>query len=136
MTTSLQPGQVKFDAGKLLRPSLAFFDFIQHLMWTQPGAERRKGNRFGIAIPAVAVAMDEQLEPAGPQFVSVVRSMSMHGLAIHHSCALECKYIALELALPGYEKIQVLVEVHRCQPIGAAYEIAGTFVRNSNYQSR
>jgi hypothetical protein len=106
-------------------------EFVQrivgHLTHYQ-GLERRAIRRHRLAMPVVAVPLDDDLQPVGDTFAAVTRDISARGLALYHSRPVESPYLAVELADHEGQKLEAAVELLRCDPVDSFYEIAGTFV--------
>lgn len=132
MTTTLRPELVKFDFDKFRHSTQETIDFIQQLIWSQPGMEKREARRLACAFPAVVVPLDENLKQVGPQFVGVLRNISNRGLSLLLTLPIDSKYIAAELSIPHGEKFQVLVDVRHCRLIGSRYDVGGRFVHRKD----
>ncbi len=59
--------------------------------------------------------------------MAVTRDISTTGLALISTRAASSRFLAVELACPSGETIQVVIRVIRCRPVRCFYEIAGTY---------
>ena len=118
-------------ANELVHPPEEIAEFVQRIVGRLThyrGKERRAIRRHRLAIPLLAVPLDDDLQSAGESFAAVTRDISSRGLALYHSRPLESPYLAVELADPEGQKLQAALEVLRCEPVDSFYEIAGRFV--------
>ncbi len=118
-------------AQDLVHPPAEIAEFVQRLVSRlvhYRGKERRAIRRHRLAIPVLAVPLDDDLQPAGDSFAAVTRDISTRGLAIYHNRPLECHYLAVELTDHEGRKLEAAVEVLRCEPVESFFEIAGKFV--------
>ncbi len=115
----------------LVHPPEEIAEFVQRLVSRlvhYRGKERRTARRHRVAIPVLAVPLDDDLQPAGDSFAAVTRDISSRGLALYHNRAVESPYLAVELADHEGQKLEAAVEVLRCEPVDSFYEIGGKFV--------
>jgi hypothetical protein len=118
-------------AHELIHPPEEITAFVQRLVGRLAhyrGKERRAVRRHRLAIPLLAVPLDEELRAAGDSFAAVTRDISSRGIALYHSRSIKSPYLAVELADHDGKKLEAAVEILRCEPVAAFYEIAGKFV--------
>ena len=92
------------------------------------GSERRGANRHPIVTPVVVMPMNGEFRPAEGAFMVVTRDISTTGLALISTREVSTELLAIELPAAGGEKMQVVMRLARCRPVGRFYEIAGPFV--------
>jgi hypothetical protein len=118
-------------SSELVHPPEDIAQFVQRLVGRLAlyrGKERRTIRRHRVAIPVLAVPLDDDLQPAGDSFAAVTRDISTRGLALYHKRPVEAPYLAVELADHEGKKLEAALEVLRCEPVDSFYEIAGKFV--------
>jgi CheY-like chemotaxis protein len=96
--------------------------------------DRRQSARATLLATVLAIPLDEALAPCGEPFKAAARDASAGGLSLLHTRAVTAGHIALRwqsLATPG-QPIDLVMKVHRCQPLGPFYEVAGEFVPRSS----
>lgn len=126
----VRPAGIQFDKSNLVQPTEAIAKFIRKRLVERSydGHERRRSERYSIVAPAVAMPMDEMVQPAGEAFMVVVKDISTAGVALVSTRAVNAKFLAIELCAASGETMQLLVHVLRCQIIQRFYEIAGQFL--------
>lgn len=121
----------EFQASKLIHPPEEIAEFVLRLvsrLTHYEGVERRSQGRHRIAIPLLAMPLDDQLFPVGEGFAAVTRDISSCGIALFHQRWVNSPFLAVELVDPDGQKLEAAVEVLRCQRVNEFYEIAGKFV--------
>ncbi len=105
--------------------------YLNHLLRkeTEVESERRRAQRFQLAVPVPAIALDEQFQPVGEAFVCMARNISSHGISLVCTSRIEVERLGIELARPGEGKIQLAVEVHYCRTLGRYFETGCSFIR-------
>jgi DNA-binding response OmpR family regulator len=97
--------------------------------------DRRQNARASLLATVTAIPLSPSLEPCGEPFKAAARDASAGGVSLLHTRAVTAEHLALRwpsLASPG-RKIDLVLRVQRCQPLGPFYEVAGEFVpRSSN----
>jgi len=126
----VRPAGIRFDKSNLRQPTEAIAKFIRKRLddRSYEGHERRRAERYCIVAPAVAMPMDEMVQPAGEAFMVVMKDISTSGIALVSTRAVNTKFLALELCAASDENMQLLVHVLRCRIIHRFYEIAGQFL--------
>jgi DNA-binding response OmpR family regulator len=92
--------------------------------------DRRHNARASLLATVLAIPLSKTLEPCGDPFKAAARDASTGGLSLLHTRAVTAGHLALRwqsLASPG-RQIDLVMRVHRCQPMGPFYEVAGEFV--------
>jgi hypothetical protein len=122
---------VEFPASKLVHPAEEIADFVYRLaerLTQYRGVERRSEHRYRVAIPLLAMPLDDELKSAGREFAAVTRDISSRGIAMLHLRPVESPFLAVELTDPDGHKLEAAIEVLRCRKVDHFYEIAGKFV--------
>jgi DNA-binding response OmpR family regulator len=100
--------------------------------------DRRQSARASLLATVVAIPLTSTLEPCGEPFKAAARDASAGGVSLLHTRAVAAEHLALRwqsLAAPG-RRIDVVLRVCRCQPLGPFYEVAGEFLpRGGNGQT-
>src|SRR2546430_17133938 len=77
---------------ELIHPPEEIAEFVQRIVGRLThyrGKEHRAVRRLRLAIPLLAVPLDDDLQSAGDSFATVTRDISSRGLALYHSRPLE-----------------------------------------------
>jgi hypothetical protein len=90
--------------------------------------DRRRHKRYPISIPVVALPLSLDFRVDGDALPMTTRNLSLGGVALLHTRFLDAAYLAIDFAAAGEEKLQVVLKVLRCRPLGLAYEIGGEFI--------
>jgi hypothetical protein len=93
-----------------------------------PFVEKRNYQRIPMVAHVPAMPLDENNEPVGPPFMVMTRNISTVGISLIHSEAIDAKRLAIELQASSGGRIQLAVEVLRCQKLGDFYEIGGKLI--------
>lgn len=91
--------------------------------------ERRAESRYALALVVDLIPLDADLVPCGPSQRGVTRDLSRTGIGLFAEVPLETRFLRVQLPIHPIERVEVLVEVLRCQPFGFLYNIGGRFVR-------
>lgn len=91
-------------------------------------AEERQRPRYKLTVEVWVQPVDRDFEALDRPFISVSRDISTGGIGLIHTRAVRDKHLWLRLLTPGGGVMNVIVEVLRCRPIGAFYEIGAKFV--------
>jgi hypothetical protein len=148
-------GQIQmltFDYAKLSAPSSTMSSFVtQLLVWERdnPGMqltpeamanlvraakaaseqdehhEKRQYKRVPLVAHVAAMPLDDHNQPVGAPFMMMTRNISTVGISLIHSAPIKFKRLAIELQAASGGKIQLAVEILRCQKLGEFYEIGG-----------
>jgi len=118
---------------RLIHPPDAIAAFVRRLgARTFHGVEKRARPRFAVALPMIVMPVDEKLQQAGEPFRTMTRDISTEGIGFVHTRAIRSPLVAIELEVPGSPdkaKMQMLVEILRCQPIHESlFDVGGRFV--------
>ena len=116
---------------ELVHPPEEIAEFVQRIVGRLThyrGKERRAERRHRVAIPLLAVPLNDDLEMSGEAFAAVTRDISSRGVALYHNQPIEAPYLAVELADHEGRKLEAAIEVLRCDQADLFYEIAGKFV--------
>ncbi len=90
--------------------------------------EQRRFPRYKLICEVWTQPVDNQFEPLGDAFKAISRDISSSGIGLMHTRAIRDKYLWLRLTTPGASRMNVIVEVVRCRPLGLFYEIGAKFV--------
>lgn len=91
--------------------------------------ERRSAPRIAIAMVVELIPLDRTLRPCGSPQQGVTRDISKHGIGLFAAVPVETRYLRVYLPIqPEGIPSEVLVEVLRCEPFGAVFDIGGRFV--------
>lgn len=93
------------------------------------GAERRRAPRHPIVATIPAVPVDERDVPTRDPFLVVSRNLSTRGIALVHTARLDDAWLAIEMSGGHGEKIQIVVQVVRCEVLGHYFEHGCQFLR-------
>jgi len=116
---------------ELVHPPEEIAEFVQRIVGRLThyrGKERRGERRHRLAIPLLAVPLNEELQPVGDAFAAVSRDISSRGVALYYTCPVESPFLAVELTDHEGRKLQAAIEVLRCEPVDSFHEVAGKFV--------
>jgi hypothetical protein len=72
--------------------------------------------------------VDKNFDPTAAAFMAMTRDISADGIGIVHNRAIRDRYLWLRLKTPSNQRMNVVVEVVRCRPVGNFYDIGGRFV--------
>jgi hypothetical protein len=90
--------------------------------------ERRRENRYALAMVVDLVPLDAGMTPCGPPQRGVTRDLSPSGIGLFAEIPLQAKFLRVLLPIHPIERVEVLVEILRCEPFGFLYNIGGRFV--------
>ena len=125
----VHPTEIRFEKSNLLHPPEAIREFISAMVRAEyGGSERRGAKRHPIVTPVVVMPMNGEFRPAEGAFMVVTRDISTTGLALISTREVSTELLAIELPAAGGEKMQVVMRLARCRPVGRFYKIAGPFV--------
>lgn len=121
------------DRERLIHPPDAIAAFIRHLgLRNYHGEEKRSKPRRQVAVPIIVQPLDESMQLCGKAFRALTRDISTEGIGFLHTRSIETRMAAVEIEnpqMPDQPKMQILVEIRRCNPLPSAlYEIGGRFV--------
>jgi hypothetical protein len=88
----------------------------------QGGHERRRFRRYSLITNVIAVPLDEELRPVGPQFVALSSGMSVDGLRLIHTQPAAFDRLFIEI---DGQPVRFVLSVLRSRPVGCCFEIAG-----------
>ena len=126
---NVRPALFPIDRVQLTHPPNTIEGFVDELVGTPyPGPERRASKRHCVSMPVAALAIDSQFRSLGEPFIGLCRNISVEGIALIHSHAVDAEFLALDFTAPGSKRIQMLMRVLRCRAVGPYYEIAGPFL--------
>jgi hypothetical protein len=102
-----------------------------------PNLDRRCEERYDVNLPVTATPVDNDLQPVGDSFDAVTCDISSRGITLFGHRKLNNGYLTLQVMdLDGQTHLDAVIEVLRCQPIGAFHMIAGRFQYSRNNPSR
>lgn len=129
------PGKIHFDWETIPDPPRSLVAFVTKLLTEEyDGPQRRASRRVPVVVPAAAMPLDDDLQPRGTSFAAITRDLSTTGLRLFATRAASSQFLAVELAPPSGQNVQVVLQVLRCNTIGRFYEIAGQIVARTNDQ--
>lgn len=127
------PGKIQFDWGTLPDPPRSLVAFVIKLLAEEyDGPQRRASRRVPVVVPVAAMPLDDNLRPRGTSFAAITRDLSTAGLRLFSTRAASSQFLAVELAPPSGQNVQVVLQVLRCSAIGRFYEIAGQIVARTD----
>jgi hypothetical protein len=94
----------------------------------QHGAERRRHKRYPVMAPVAAMPVAADFRLSGEPVQMTTANVSLGGAALIHTRFLDAPYLALDFALAGMDRLQVVFRVLRVQSRGVVYEIGGEFI--------
>ena len=92
------------------------------------GPERRRDQRYAIAVPAVAVPLGNDFRIIGEPVQMTTMNVSLGGAALIHTRFTDTPYYALDFTAAGVQLLQVVLQVMRVRNVGPVYEVAGRFI--------
>jgi hypothetical protein len=121
------------DRERLIHPPEAIAAFIRHLgLRNYRGEEKRSKPRRQVTAPLIVQPLNEKSQPLGEPFRALTRDISTEGIGFLHTRKVDAPLAALEIEnpqAPDQSKMQILVEVRRCNAIHATlFEIGCRFV--------
>lgn len=93
--------------------------------------DRRAESRYALAMVVDLVPLDANMVPCGPSQRGVTRDLSRSGIGLFAELPLDTRFLRVQLPVHPVERVEVLVEVLRCEPFGFLYNIGGRFVDES-----
>jgi hypothetical protein len=121
--------EIDFERDSLTHPPAEIADYVTRLVAVdRKGVEKRSAHRFPLATAVPVMPIDDRLRPVGRPFMALTRNISTCGIALVHTRPVTTKYLVVELTSAADERLQVLLEVLRCRPLGPYCDIAGEFV--------
>ena len=129
------PGKIQFDRRTLPAPPRSLVAFVAKLLAEEyEGPQRRASRRLPVVVPVVAMPLDDNFRPRGTTFAAITRDLSTTGISLISTRAAGSRFLAVELVTPAGQKIQVVLQVLRCNTISRFYEIAGQLVARTDDQ--
>ena len=122
------------DRDRLIHPSSAIAAFVKLVAGRRnfDREEKRGKTRRAIALPIIVQPMNPELLAAGAAFRALTRDISTEGIGFVHTEPIKAPFVAVEIENPNQPdkpKMQVLVELRRCQKIhDRLFHIGGKFV--------
>lgn len=116
-------------AEQVAEPPAMMVSYLER-MFAEGEGERRESARASLLATVIVVPLSASHEPCGQPFKAAARDVSEGGLSLLHTRAVTAECLALRwtaLGSPG-QYVTLVLEVHRCQPMGPFYEVAGRFV--------
>ena len=133
------PHNRRIDFSDLLRPPRIVAEFVERITKgvktvksenrVDPGAERRQAPRFLLPVRVDVQPVDDEFQLTGEPYTVVAHDISIGGIGIRDTRAVESKYLALQVTGPAGERMQMLLEVLRCDRQGNVFDIGGRFIR-------
>jgi hypothetical protein len=102
--------------------------FIGRLQEAGAKFTRRREVRHAVALPVDATPVDASLYPLGPVLQAVTRDISTSGISLLCTTSPEAKYLAISLWAAEGQRLDAVVEVLRCRPLGPMFDLGGRFV--------
>jgi hypothetical protein len=125
----VRPAGLVFDRKKLVHPPEAIARFVKKAVGAmKPDHERRGVPRYPLVVPAIALPMNERLQPVDDPFVALTRDICTSGLCLVHTRAVQAELLAVELSDLQGEAMQLVMRLLRCRPTNRFYELAGAFL--------
>jgi hypothetical protein len=92
---------------------------------TEPysGQDRRHNPRFDKPAVVSVAPLSSLYTPIADSFSVMTRNFSPSGLALIHTRAVDCDFIAVALSPDATSQLQFIARVVRCRPIKRFYEI-------------
>jgi CheY-like chemotaxis protein len=114
-------------------PPATMSGYLERLFAEVGDGERRESERASLLATVTVVPLNGSWEPCGEPFKAVARDVSEGGLSLLHTRAVTAEYLALRWSTLGAsgQQINLILEVHRCQPMGPFYEVAGRFATSA-----
>jgi hypothetical protein len=122
------------DRNRLVHPPDTIASFVRLIVARRhyKGEEKRIRARHSLALPIIVQPMETDLRAAGSAFRALTRDLSTEGIGFVHTTPIKSPFVAVEIEMPGdadHPKMQVLVEILRCQTIHERlFHIGGKFV--------
>jgi CheY-like chemotaxis protein len=120
-------------AERVADPPSAMGSYLEGLFAGVGDRERRESQRASLLATVTVVPLNAAREPCGEPFKAAARNVSEGGVSLLHTRAVTAEFLALRwnpLGASG-QRINLVLEVHRCQPIGPFYEVAGRFATST-----
>lgn len=96
------------------------------------GDERRREPRHAVALPVLALPLDETFRVSGAAIEMTTINVSRGGAAFIHEATLKAAYISVDFSYVGLGMIHAVLEVLRVRPVLSACEVAGRWVCRVN----
>jgi hypothetical protein len=131
-STPVTPGIERlFDAAadQVAGPPATIVSYLERMFADADDGERREFERASLLATVIAIPLSGSGEPCGEPFKAAARDVSEGGLSLLHTRAVTSELLAVRwspLGASGHH-INLVLEVHRCQPMGPFYEVAGRF---------
>ena len=94
-----------------------------------PNVNRRFEERYCVTLPLTVTPVDSDLQPVGDRRQAVTRDISSSGIALLSHQAPDSSLLALKIMdRDGETKLNAVMEVLRCSPIGDFYQVSGKFL--------
>lgn len=123
-----------WDSERMLSPNtilhLLELNFEELTKWHayDKNIDRRSENRYHVSLPVTATPVDDDLQSVGDSFDAITRDISSRGLSLFSHRKLDNMLLTLQLLdNDGQTKLDAVMEILRCQPIGDSYMISGRF---------
>lgn len=98
--------------------------------------ENRSHRRWNLAMPVVAVPLDDSHQPIGEPASMITRDISTSGISLLHTQPVPSGFLRVQLDAPILQSTELIVRVVRCRTIGVYTEIAGEFVARIDANER
>lgn len=123
-------GVQRIEFGRLKPAPLpdAVRQFVQELAGAKRRSafdEKRAQPRYPLVGLVQAVPVDDSCIPIGPAFQGMSRNISTGGICFVCTRAVRDKRFVIELATSPSERVQMVMEMVRCQRLGRFYEVGG-----------
>jgi hypothetical protein len=120
-----------FDAAadQVAGPPATMGSYLERMFADADDGERRESERASLLATVTAIPLSGSGEPCGEPFKAAARDVSEGGLSLLHTRAVTSEFLAVRwspLGASGHH-VNLVLEVHRCQPMGPFYEVAGRF---------
>jgi len=120
MTRASEKGEPVSLAG-LHTPPSDMVEFVQNLIRDDDRvSQRRDFARHPLVFEAVTVPLDEELQPAGPPFITLARNVSLAGASLVHSEPIHAAFLRVSLDVVNLGALMV-AKVRRSQQVKQQY---------------
>ena len=79
-------------------------------------------------MPAVALPLAPDFRVNGEAMAMTTANISLGGVALLHTRFVDAPYLAVDFTPTGEDKLQVVLKLLHCRPLGLVYEIGGEFI--------
>lgn len=91
-------------------------------------SDHRTDRRWNLAIPVMAIPLDDSHQPVGEPASMITRDISTGGISLLHTQPIPTQFLLVKLDAPILQSTELIVRILRTRTIGVYTEIAGEFV--------